>query len=107
VTPLEHVVRDYEEGPSRSARFHFEEWVTVVDERASSDFLIKKGESVAFRLWRSTDSLDLLHCCKSLSFPLELEAFHRNTFEFVVIVRKTEAEPCQLESASTVDGLAR
>ena len=100
VTPLEHLRRDYEEGPEWSRRQHFEEWVQLVNrvsdpERASEETerLVEQNYSIHFHVWTPLRFVELLlYCRRELGLPLELEAMQQNGIEFIVVLAKGPGE---------------
>ncbi|PIG94933.1 methyltransferase domain-containing protein [Gloeocapsopsis sp. IPPAS B-1203] len=96
ITPLEHIIRDYEEGGSWSERSHYEEWARLVEKAADSNVatraenLLAINYSIHFHVWTQIEFLELLlYCRNSLSLPLEIELLQKNQIEFIVILRKT------------------
>jgi SAM-dependent methyltransferase len=93
LTPLGHVVRDYEEGPAWSLRPHVEEWVELVEHGTEErvEELVQGARSIHFHAWTSATFSELLdYCREELAFPFTLEAFEPNGIEFVAILRKTQ-----------------
>lgn len=96
VTPIEHLIRDYTEGPGWSMYPHFEEWARLVDKFSENDivarakYLAEINYSIHFHVWTQVEFLELLLYCQSkLSFPIEIELLQKNDVEFIVILRKT------------------
>jgi SAM-dependent methyltransferase len=95
-TRIEHMVRDYEEGPAGSRRQHFEEWARHVEgvsgkqvsERA--DILEQIGYSIHTHVFTERTLLELLMACDRLVGPIEIEAVRRNGIETLVVVRKPD-----------------
>ncbi len=97
VTTLEHLIRDYQEGPDWSKYSHFEEWTKLVDKVTGEkvDAAIKHtmeiDYSIHFHVWTQMEFLELLlHCKSDLSFPFEIELTQKNGMEFVVVCRKSQ-----------------
>jgi SAM-dependent methyltransferase len=95
VTPLEHMIRDYEEGPAWSKDSHFEEWARLMEKRPEEAVLTRARElaeidfSIHFHVWTQTEFLQLLlYCQNDLRFPFEIELFQKNDTEIVSILRK-------------------
>jgi SAM-dependent methyltransferase len=95
-TPIEHMVRDYEEGPAGSRRQHFEEWARHV-ERVSegrvgerADILEQIDYSIHTHVFTEQTLLELLMACDRLVGPIEIEALRRNGLETLVVVRKPD-----------------
>src|SRR6476469_2750674 len=99
VTPVEHILRDYEEGPEWSRRQHFEEWTRIVNKvqddaeaEAQITHLMAIDYSIHYHVWTQTEFLELLLAVKkTLNFGFELELFCKNGDEMIVILRKAEA----------------
>lgn len=96
VTPLEHLIRDYTEGPGWSMYPHFEEWTRLVDKvseddvAARSKVLAEINYSIHFHVWTQVEFLELLLYCQSnLYFPTEIELLQKNNIEFIVVLSKT------------------
>jgi SAM-dependent methyltransferase len=96
VTPLEHLIRDYTEGPEWSMCPHFEEWARLVDKVSENDvaahakFLAEINYSIHFHVWTQVEFLELLLYCQSnLYFPIEIELLQKNNIEFIVVLSKT------------------
>ena len=66
VTTVEHLHRDYREGPEWSKRQHFEEWTRYTEQvtedafHARVDELIRTDYSIHFHVWTRLDMLDLI-----------------------------------------------
>jgi SAM-dependent methyltransferase len=95
VTPLEHLIRDYTEGPEWSKYSHFEEWMKLVNKvpeeqvASSAQHLINMNYSIHFHAWTQAEFLELLlYCRNQLSFDLEIELLQKNGIEFIAILRK-------------------
>lgn len=95
LTSLEHLVRDYKEGPAWSKLFHYEEYIRYVDKVDESNFterlnyLLGKDYSIHFHVWVPESFLELLqYCQQKLNFAFEIELFKSNDFEILVILRK-------------------
>jgi predicted SAM-dependent methyltransferase len=96
VTPIEHLIRDYAEGPGWSMYPHFEEWARLVDKVSENDtvarakYLAEINYSIHFHVWTQVEFLQLLLYCQSqLSFPIEVELLQKNNIEFIVVLSKT------------------
>ena len=96
VTPREHLIRDYEEGPSWSRRQHFADWVRHVQgvedplqaERNVRE-LEETGFSIHYHVWTQREILDLLELLRErLGLKLDLELFLKHGQECILIVRK-------------------
>lgn len=94
VTSLEHILRDYREGPNISRLEHYKEWVRFVDkitdvkkEALKVDQLLEKGYSIHFHAWTQREMLELV---KNLQdhFPCDLELMLINKGEVIFLIRK-------------------
>jgi predicted SAM-dependent methyltransferase len=98
VTSVEHILRDYEEGPEWSRRQHFEEWTRIVNKvqddveaEAHITHLMEIDYSIHYHVWTQTEFLELvLAVKKTLNAEFELELFCKNGDEMIVILRKSE-----------------
>jgi predicted SAM-dependent methyltransferase len=94
-TTIEHVMRDYVEGPEWSKREHFEEWSRLVNKRTSDAeveedvrHLLSIDYSIHFHVWTEPELLQLVAALHRL-VHFELELFLRNELESILILRKT------------------
>lgn len=93
-TTVEHVVRDFTEGPAWSKRQHFDEWSRLVnkfqgiDADKDAEYLLKIDYSIHFHVWRGTDLLEFIAAAQRF-VRFELELFLRNGFENLLILRKS------------------
>jgi SAM-dependent methyltransferase len=95
VTTLEHLLRDYREGPAWSKRSHYEEWARLVTGKPEEEVerhanqLIDNDYSIHFHVWSQSEFLQLLlYCRDELSFPLDIELVQRNAGEVVCVLKK-------------------
>lgn len=96
VTPREHLIRDYEEGPSWSRHQHFVEWVRHVQGvqdplqiETNVQALEEIGFSIHFHAWTQREILDLLELLRErLELELDLELFLKHGQECILVVRK-------------------
>jgi len=112
VTPLEHMVADYEEGPERSRSEHYEEWTRLVtgeespsvgtaEQAASEDWALRKAReleeakySIHMHVWTQAEFLKLVLACRDrLGGIFDIEAAARQAIEFMVVLRKTGSFP--------------
>ncbi len=107
VTPIEHMLADYEEGPERSRAEHYEEWSRlVIDEQAPADErpegvvteewvqmrarqLEDAGYSIHMHVWTQAEFLRLILAIRErFGEGFDLEAAARVGIEFIVVLRK-------------------
>ena len=94
VTTIEHIRRDFEEGPGWSKRAHFEEWARLVnkagDESAVqevADSLIDINYSIHFHVWTQVEMLEMLMAAGEL-LPFEIVVMLRNGIEVIFVLEK-------------------
>jgi SAM-dependent methyltransferase len=94
-TTLDHLLRDYRDGPEWSKRSHFEEWSRLVtkrtDEKLIADevhHLINIDYSIHFHVWGPAELLEFVLALHGF-VKFELEMFLRNGLETVLILRRT------------------
>jgi SAM-dependent methyltransferase len=109
-TPIEHMVADYEQGPERSRREHYEEWVRLVtdepstgsaEEVSSDEWATRKAReleeakySIHMHVWTQAEFLQLILACRErLGEAFDIEAAARVGLEFVVVLRKQGPPP--------------
>ncbi|GAB4318727.1 MAG: methyltransferase domain-containing protein [Candidatus Sumerlaeia bacterium] len=100
VTPLNHLWRDFEDGPQVSRRDHYLEWAALVDKlppQAAAEeaaHYMNIGYSIHFHVWRPHDVLELLLSVRSrLALPFQIERFELNGGEVIAVLRKEADAP--------------
>lgn len=95
ITPLEHILDDYQNGPEASKYQHFEEWATLVEKkkgaeeiRKHTEDLIKKDYSIHFHVWTQVEMLELIFLLKRLGHQIDIEACLKRDVEFIMILKK-------------------
>jgi len=95
VTPFEHVLRDFEEGPHVSRRDHFEEWARLVDKVTEDEIprrveqLMELDYSIHYHVWTQGEALALLTGVRDrLKLGFDIELMERNLNEVVFVLRK-------------------
>jgi predicted SAM-dependent methyltransferase len=94
-TPLEHHLRDHEEGPQWSRREHYIDWVRHIEKFDDADVeararqLEAEKASIHFHVWELEDFVALAGACRA-AFGLQARILHvqANHGEFVVVLRK-------------------
>ncbi|MEG3909484.1 methyltransferase domain-containing protein [Microcoleus sp. w2-18bC1] len=96
LTSLDHLIRDYKEGPEWSKLGHYEEYVRLVDKTpeekvaARMQLLLDIDYSIHFHVWTSETFPEMLaYCQQNLSSSFEIELFQENSGEMIMILRKT------------------
>jgi ubiquinone/menaquinone biosynthesis C-methylase UbiE len=95
LTPLDHLIRDYLEGPGWSRREHYLDWATNVDHLSGVaaerrvDHLMSVRQNIHFHVW-DQDSMKKMFCSISefpeIRFKIERSQFNRS--EVIWILRK-------------------
>lgn len=99
VTPIEHHLRDYQQGPGWARKAHFEEYARLVhkvQEDAEVDREVKRlmdaDYSIHYHTWTQLELLHLLVIMRQqLGLRFELELFLKNGGEMICILRKATA----------------
>ena len=111
-TTIEHVTRDFVEGPAWSKRGHFEEWVRLVGKCTEearvadeTDRLIETDYSIHFHVWGAAELFELVVTLQRF-VQFELVLFRRNGFENILIMGKPSGNEAVLENVSGVSDCA-
>ena len=92
-TPVDHIMRDFTDGPECSKRQHFEEWSRLVNKAAEADVaaqvdhLMAIDWSIHFHVWSGPDLVELMLAVQRM-LAFELELFLRNGGESLCVLRK-------------------
>jgi SAM-dependent methyltransferase len=112
VTPIEHMLADYEEGPERSRAEHYREWCRLVideesssvgtAEQAASDEWVEErarqledqAYSIHMHVWTQAEFLRLVLALRErFDEVFDLETAARVGIEFIVVLRKAGPLP--------------
>ncbi len=110
VTPLEHMVADYEDGPGGSRGEHYEEWCRLVineessgtaEEAASEEWVAQRARelesakySIHMHVWTQAEFLRLiLDLRQRFDQAFDLQAAAAVAIEFIVVLRKAGPLP--------------
>lgn len=103
VTPLEHMVADYEHGPERSRAEHYDQWARLVfpkegESEVGADARARKLEEQAYSIhmhvWTQAEFLRLILACRErFEEAFDIEAAAKVGIEFIVVLRKSGAYP--------------
>lgn len=96
VTTIDHLMRDYKEGPDWSRKQHFEEWANLVDKTESGAAteqrvaeLMDIDYSIHYHVWTQSTLLELLTTLKgSLGLHFDMELFLKSGHEVICVLRK-------------------
>ena len=93
LTSLEHLLRDYREGPEWSRPGHFLEWTCLVngvtDPEAAqqhAEELMAMDYSIHYHVWSQFEMLEMLHVLRQRQ-PMDIEVMHRRKDEVIFIIR--------------------
>ncbi|MBT9150849.1 MAG: hypothetical protein DDT40_01028 [candidate division WS2 bacterium] len=96
VTPLEHIVKDYKQGPDQSRKEHFCEWATFVDKKERNEVekhaerLIHNSYSIHFHVWTYLELFELMIYLKRyLNFDFDVKEFAFTGSEGIFIIEKS------------------
>jgi len=98
VTPLEHLYRDYKEGPKWSYEQHMAEWVELVSGKTGEEgqreieLLTKQDYSIHFHVWTQVELVEMLKDIQvKLKLPFKLAEVKLNQAlsENICILKKT------------------
>jgi SAM-dependent methyltransferase len=111
LTPLEHMVADFEEGPDRSRAEHYEQWARrmVVEDDVSEEQAVAHAReleaakySIHMHVWTQAEFLRLiLHCRERYEEAFDIEASARQGIEYIVVLRKQGRPPKAAVPAQT------
>ena len=112
VTPLDHMIADYEDGPEGSRSTHYEEWCRLVidqesdstgsaEQAASEEWVARRareleeaGYSINMHVWTQAEFLRLiLELRDRFDEAFDIEAAARVAIEFIVVLRKDGPPP--------------
>ena len=95
VTPLEHLIRDHEEGPDWSLRDHYEEWVRLVDKidgeerKAKIATMLEQRSNIHFHVWEYPDMMRFFtYLLRDMALPLSVEMSCLLGIEVIWVFRK-------------------
>lgn len=96
LTTLDHLIRDYTEGPQWSCESHFREWVEIVCQIQGGDAqegavreLMEKNYSIHFHVWTAATLLEFLVALPTrFDLPFAIEAAVRNGAETICVLRR-------------------
>jgi len=96
VTSINHLLKDYEQGPADSRRQHFEEWTRLVnkvddDVKAEEQInhLMNMNYSIHFHVWSSAEIFELLPMLKEkLNFGFETVYLQEHIPEVIAVLKR-------------------
>ncbi len=93
LTPLQHFIRDYEEGPRISAEAHYRDVATNVENLPPEEvdaFVARAQPAIHFHTWNLVSFFNFWHqAIEYFGEPLELLEGLRNREEVIVALRRT------------------
>jgi predicted SAM-dependent methyltransferase len=98
VTSIEHLLRDYSDGPDWSKREHFEEWTKyvgmitdAVEREQQVRSLMRSDYSIHYHAWTQVEIIELIFVMKKrLNFKFELELLATHDDEVIAILKKSD-----------------
>jgi len=110
VTPLEHMIADYEKGPEGSRTEHYVEWCRLVineqssgtpEQAASEEWVSTRAReleeekySIHMHVWTQAEFLQMILSCRErFGEAFDVEATAKVGIEFIVALRKAGAYP--------------
>lgn len=89
VTPLEHLIKDHEEGPAISRRDHYIEYAHLVSHTGieHAEAMISINMSIHFHVWTKKEMLDLINYFER-KLPLSRKETLVNKIEVIIILEK-------------------
>lgn len=94
VTALDHIIKDYQQGPEWSRQQHFEEWTRlggkVEDEAEVARRValnLARDYSIHFHVWTQAEMLELIVAVRKI-VQFEVELMLRNEAEVVFVLRR-------------------
>jgi len=99
-TMLSHIVDDHKFGPENSRRYHYEEWVSLVEPHFGRTYegdtfthrvneLLEQKYSIHFHCWDANGFKEFLQYLKSdCKLPFEVSMFQEREDEFISILTK-------------------
>lgn len=95
ITSIEHVLRDWREGPEWSRLDHYEEYARLVDgtdptaARRRAHELTRERRSIHFHVWDTKAFREFLAVCRlEIAVPFEVRELVRNGNETIVILER-------------------
>jgi hypothetical protein len=95
VTPLEHLYRDYREGPAWSYMDHVREWVSLVGDMRGELFeeqvrrVVDTQYSIHFHVWTQNELLEfLVDIRQRLALPFDIVAIVQDGAESILVLKK-------------------
>jgi SAM-dependent methyltransferase len=98
ITPLQHIIRDFNEGPRCSRREHYRDWVKNVERLAATKVerratvLQNQGENIHFHVWDFAAMREMFdYAATALLIDLVVEHARENRGEVVWVLRREHA----------------
>ena len=96
-TSIDHILRDYQEGPEWSKEQHFDEWtryIANIKDAGEADrymvHLMNIDYSIHYHAWTQTEIIELVTTLKkNFFFNFEVELIYKNIDEVIIILKKT------------------
>jgi SAM-dependent methyltransferase len=103
LTPLDHMIADFDQGPERSRAEHYEQWsrrLVIEEDRPEEEAVAHARDleaarySIHMHVWTQAEFLQLiLHCRDRYDDAFDIEASARQGIEYIVVLRKQGPPP--------------
>ena len=94
ITPVDHVIKDYDKGPACSLRHHYAEWSKFIEKvqdpaiiEKRVEILIEMDFNIHFHCWTQTEMLNLIISTRNI-IDFDVEMFVQLGPEALFILRK-------------------
>ncbi len=96
VTSLDHLIHDYEEGPTSSREEHFRDWVVNVEQKRNKaeiqhriNELNSINYSIHYHVWTQNDMFNFFAMLNDrMNLPIETQLFFKHNMEDIFIIKK-------------------
>lgn len=107
ITPLEHLIRDYEQGPDCSIAEHYDEWARCIDglsgdaHKQKCADMLRDRTNIHFHVWDYPAMLEMFaNVARTPDFGLEVEMSMQNGVEVIWILRKSTSADKEAKQAT-------
>ena len=94
LTTIEHLQRDFQEGPDWSKKDHYRDWARYVDRfeepaacESHANKLMEMDYSIHFHVWDQKEMMEMVMFLRRM-FPFEVEVVLKNRKENIFVLRK-------------------
>jgi len=101
VTPVDHILSDYENGPEASRRDHLDDWfrlVAKIEDKEEREAAIEKAlgsdSHIHYHVWTQAEMLEMVATLQRF-YGIEVEMVRKNGIEVIVVLRKQSDSRCR------------